>query len=222
VVTVATFNTRHGRPERGFTNNRLLVEAAAGLGDVVALQEVERHVVRSWFRDQPRAIALAAGMAFAYAPARRLAVVGDDGVALLVRGRILSSSSFLLPHSRRSERRAAIVARLSVSGRELTVAVTHLQNRAPLVAAAQLRAVVTALDEQPGPHLLLGDLNLPPEQVVPHLTSGLALAGGDPTYPAQRPRRRIDHVAGRGLHIDSVSVRRLAVSDHRALVAAVT
>jgi endonuclease/exonuclease/phosphatase family metal-dependent hydrolase len=221
VITVATFNTRHGRPPRGFADNRLLVEAAVGLGDVVGLQEVERHVVRSWFRHQPRRIARAGHMAFVYAPVRRLALTGDDGIALLVRGEILSSSWSLLPHNGRKERRAAIVARVRVRGQELTVATTHLQNRAS-VAAHQLDAVVAALAAAPGPQVLLGDLNLGAERVAPRLPDGFALAGGDPTFPADRPTRRIDHVAVRALNLESVAVRRAPVSDHRAVVATIT
>src|SRR3954468_4762235 len=104
MITVATFNAHHGRPPRGLTSNGLLESAVAGLeADVVGLQEVERHVVRSWFRNQPAAIARAAGMRHVYAPARRFAVTGDDGVALLVRGEIVTSVSTLLPHANRNE-----------------------------------------------------------------------------------------------------------------------
>jgi len=220
MITVATFNAHHGRPPRGLTSNGLLESAVAGLqADVVGLQEVERHVVRSWFRHQPAAIARAAGMNYVYAPARRFAVTGDDGIALLVRGEILRSSSVMLPHANRNERRTAIVARVRVANREMTVATTHLHNGAPLVAQRQLDAVVEMLDAEPGPHLLLGDLNIGSRRVAPHLSPGLVLAGGDPTFPASKPTQRIDHVAARAMSIDSVTVQRLAVSDHCALTA---
>ena len=64
MITVATFNARHGRPPKGLADNRLLQSAVAGLeADVVGLQEVERHVVRSWFRHEPAAIARRGGHA---------------------------------------------------------------------------------------------------------------------------------------------------------------
>ena len=79
MITVATFNARHGRPSRGLANNRLLETSVAALrADLVGLQEVERHVIRSRFRNQPAAIARAARMRSVYAPARRFAVTGDD------------------------------------------------------------------------------------------------------------------------------------------------
>jgi endonuclease/exonuclease/phosphatase family metal-dependent hydrolase len=220
VITVATFNARHGRPPRGFADNRLLEAAVAGLhADVVALQEVERRVVRSCFRNQPAAIARTTGMNWVYAPARRLAVTGDDGIALLVRGEILRSDSPMLPRANRGQPRTAIIARVRVGDSELTVAATHLHSGAHSAAERQLDAVLELLDAEPEPHVLLGDLNLEPRRVTPHLGTGLVLAGGDPTFPADRPTRRIDHIAGRGMTLDSVSVQRLAVSDHRALIA---
>jgi len=223
VITVATFNAHHGRPARGLADNRLLEAAVAGLNaDVVGLQEVERHVVRSRFRDQPRAIARAAGMRYFYAPARRFFVTGDDGIALLVRGEILGSASVMLPHANRNERRTSIIARVRVAGKEITVAMTHLHNRAHLVAERQLDAVVELLDAEPEPQVLLGDLNLDSRRVASHLSPGLVLVRGGPTYPASNPARRIDHVAVRGMNIDSVSVQRLAVSDHCALITVLT
>jgi endonuclease/exonuclease/phosphatase family metal-dependent hydrolase len=185
----------------------------------VGLQEIERRVVRSWFRHQTAAIARAALMRYAYAPARRLALTGDDGVALLVRGAIIHSDSIMLPHATRDERRTAIVARVRVGGTELTVATTHLQNGAPLVAQRQLEALLERLSTEPEPHIVLGDLNLDPLRVTACLGADFVLAGGEPTFPVEAPTHRLDHIAARGVNIESVSVLRLAVSDHRALTA---
>jgi endonuclease/exonuclease/phosphatase family metal-dependent hydrolase len=220
MITVATFNAHHGRPPRGLASNRLLESAVAGLrADVVGMQEVERRVVRSCFRHQPAAIARAAGMNYVYAPARRFAVTGDDGIALLVRGEIVRCATAPLPQANRNERRTSIVARVRVAGQEMTVATTHLHNGAPLVAQRQLDAVVEMLDAEPGPHILIGDLNIDARRVAAHLSSGFVLAGGNPTFPANDPTQRIDHIAVRGLDIESVAVQRLAVSDHCALLA---
>jgi endonuclease/exonuclease/phosphatase family metal-dependent hydrolase len=220
MITVATFNARHGRPPTGLANNRLLAASVAGLhADVVALQEVDRHVIRSWFRNQPAAIARAAGMHWEYAPARRLDLIGDDGIALLVRGEIVHARSTLLPRADRSQARTSIIARVRIAGTELTVATTHLHGGAHAFAERQLDALLEMVDAEAEPHVLLGDLNLETDRVRRHVGKRLALAAGEPTFPADHPTRRIDHVAVRGLDFASASVRRLAVSDHRALVA---
>lgn len=73
----------------------------------------------------------------------------------------------------------------------LAVGSTHLATR-PDVAAAQLAGAWAALTRLPGPHALAGDLNLRPEEVR-SLGVGRLLGEG-PTYPADGPRYRIDHV----------------------------
>ena len=60
------------------------------------------------------------------------------------------------------------------------------------MAAAQLAGAWAALTRLPGPHALAGDLNLRPEEVR-SLGVGRLLGEG-PTYPADGPRYRIDHV----------------------------
>ncbi|MDP9389707.1 MAG: endonuclease/exonuclease/phosphatase family protein [Actinomycetota bacterium] len=106
------------------------------------------------------------------------------------------------------------------AGGRVTVAATHLSTDRS-EAAAQLDAVVVALRARPGPWLLLGDLNLRPERVVPLLERrGFTVADTSaPTYSADRPFLRIDHVATNGLALRSVRVLDAApVSDHRPLL----
>src|SRR5256885_14879527 len=125
-MRIATWNVRHGRPSRGSPSNRRLATAVSALDvDVLAVQEVDRRVVRSWFADQPALIARAGDATSRhYAPARRLAITGSDGVALSVRGPA-TFRSLSLPHQW-GQRRVAIVADLG----GITVVTTHLQNEA--------------------------------------------------------------------------------------------
>lgn len=72
----------------------------------------------------------------------------------------------------------------------LNLGVTHLATRAE-TACRQLGAAWDALAALPGPHLLAGDLNLPAEQVAALRVA--RMLGDEPTFPAARPTRRIDH-----------------------------
>lgn len=219
-LRVATYNVRHGRPWRGFTSNRWLAKAVARIdADVLAVQEVERRVVRSWFADQPALLASAAGApSRAYAPARRLALTGSDGVALLVRGEITGHDVVRFTSRKGRQDRVALVAGVEVGGRALTVAATHLQNEAG-EALEQLDALLAALSSVPRPCVLLGDLNLETSDVADRCAAaGFALAGGPPSAPAMRAHQRIDHVAADGVAIGAVKVLHLPVSDHRAVV----
>jgi endonuclease/exonuclease/phosphatase family metal-dependent hydrolase len=99
----------------------------------------------------------------------------------------------------------------------MTVATTHL-SFVPVWNGVQLRKLLAALADLPGPRVLLGDLNMPPP--FPRLLAGgwrpLASA---PTYPSTCPRIQLDHVLGSGdlPPVRRVSTPALPVSDHRAL-----
>jgi endonuclease/exonuclease/phosphatase family metal-dependent hydrolase len=214
-VRVVTWNVRHGRPRRGFTSNRKLAAAIASFdADVLALQEVDRTVIRSWFADQPaRAARAAVATSSEYAAARRVAVTGSDGVVLCLRTPA-AFRTLRLPH-RWGQARVALVADTSWG----TVVTTHLQNEAS-EARHQLDWLLEELAPLRQPCVLLGDLNLCPGDISgPLQAAGFDLAGGGPTEPAEAPRQRIDHVAVAGLTIDAVSVGAAPVSDHRPLIA---
>lgn len=107
----------------------------------------------------------------------------------------------------------------------VTVACTHLSFW-PTTAVRQLRMVWRWLADVPGPVVLAGDLNLP--GTVPARLLGAQALTRHLTYPASGPRRQLDHLlmrrdgaAGALGHHPAGSVR-LAVSDHRGLVAVLT
>lgn len=214
-MKVATWNVRHGRPRRGFASNRRLAAAVTALdADVIAVQEVDRRVIRSWFADQPALVARAAGSTSStYAPARGLAVTGSDGIAMAVRGDA-TFQTLDLPH-RSGQRRVALLARVGAT----TVVTTHLQNQAD-EARMQLDWLLQELAAITGPRVLMGDLNLRPEDVTaPLATAGYTLAGGGPTNPAHEPFQQLDHIAVAGLTVESVVVGPAPVSDHLPLLA---
>ena len=207
MIRVATWNIRHGRPQHGFASNRRLARAVALLDvDVLGVQEVERRVVRSWFADQPARVARAGGASdHRYAPARRLALVGSDGVAICVRGSVLECTRLPI------DGRMLLIVRTDVA----SIACTHLEANAD-VARRQLDRVLDAFAAWSPPRILLGDLNLCVDDVVPPLRAArFELAGGGCTEPAWDPVQRIDHVAVDGFTITSVTTPDVDVSDHR-------
>jgi endonuclease/exonuclease/phosphatase family metal-dependent hydrolase len=208
---LATFNVKHGEGAGGVVDIGLLARACAALGaDVLALQEVDRNLRRSHDADTAAVVAEACGMAHVFGPA--IAIRGGEyGNALLVRGAIDDVEVVALEDP---EPRSAIVARVSVGDLALSVAATHLGLRG--AGKAQLPILVARLAARPGPRVLLGDLNLGPEDVV--VPPGWSRPSGGPTFPATAPRREIDHVLLDGLVETAAVVAPLPVSDHRALV----
>ncbi|HEX2807507.1 MAG TPA: endonuclease/exonuclease/phosphatase family protein [Kineosporiaceae bacterium] len=115
------------------------------------------------------------------------------------------------------EPRAAVAAVLDHP--RITVACTHL-SFVPGVNARQLRRVRHWLAALPGPHVLLGDLNLP-GRLPARLTGWTPLVTG-PTYPSPAPRAQIDHVLASGLSSTMMvtgRILRLPISDHLAVIA---
>ena len=140
-------------------------------------------------------------------------------------------SPIMMPGSRRlmllaDEPRVALIAVLPAGVAPFrTVATTHL-SFVPGWNVRQLQTVLSAVAALPGPHVILGDLNLPARAVRAVLaitrrnrqwTSLAAVA----TYPGPGPRIQFDHVlADRTLELASPATAvTMAISDHRALVA---
>jgi endonuclease/exonuclease/phosphatase family metal-dependent hydrolase len=200
-------------------------EAVAELDvDVLAMQEVDRGSRRVGRRDLAVLAQESFDGALEWASAMTLAQGGEYGNVLLVRGDITATEVVRLPGRRRGkghEPRVGLVAEVEVDGHAWTIGVTHLSTHR-LVASEQLVALLDALGDRPEPRVLLGDLNLEVEHLLPSLTAeSYRLAIGPLTHPAHRPRRQIDHVAvsGPGCSVTVVGTLQLPVGDHRALIA---
>ncbi len=222
-LRLATFNVQHGRNAQRVLDLDGTRRVVADLdADVVGLQEVDVHSSRSRFRNQAAVLAKAAGMAAAYAPVARWGAGGTFGNAVLVRGTIERREVVALPTPAGLAPRTALLASVQLASVRLSVAVTHLSVHGA-DARPQLAAVAEALAAEPAPRVLLGDLNLEWAQVDAALAGlELELAGGGPTFPADEPRARIDHIGAVGLAFEDVVVVRTTVSDHRPVYADVT
>jgi endonuclease/exonuclease/phosphatase family metal-dependent hydrolase len=225
LIRVATYNIHHGAPRRGPVDNDALVDTCRRLeADVLALQEVYHRAWRTRFADQAGRIATAVGGVHVFASNVALGPVGRYGNALVVRGRIESWKRLALSSSAGREQRGAIVARVDVGGVALTVAATHLQNERPESghpeARAQLAEVLSALAAWPRPWLLVGDLNLSPDEALDAVeAAGLGRVESPPSFPADRPRQSIDWVAVADLVPIAAEVPDVRTSDHRPVVA---
>jgi endonuclease/exonuclease/phosphatase family metal-dependent hydrolase len=221
-LRIVSFNILHGQrgDGSGAVDHDVLGRSAASLSpDVLALQEVDVGVPRSGRVDQARLVAASTGLHAAFGRAARVGGIGKYGNALLAREAPRQVEVRALPKAHRNhEPRAMLLA--DVGG--VTVAATHLSIHRPEVHT-QLDAVVAALADRAAgrPCLLVGDLNLLPEEVAPVVeAAGLQLAPWEqPTFPNPEPRIRIDHVAaGGGITFRSVDVVPTPSSDHCALV----
>ena len=216
-MRLATFNIRHGESREGRVARRLLARTCDGLDvDVLALQEVDKWMRRSGWRNLAASVACHAGMAHAFGASLRKGWFGSYGNAILVRGRLSAIEVLSLPTM--GEPRSALLATAELQDGRISVAVTHLsldeQER-----GRQLEIVLGALATRPSPHVLCGDLNAPPEEVGAAVgRAGFQLVVAGPTFPAHAPKKQIDHVAFSGLGVGRAWVEETPVSDHRPLL----
>lgn len=195
-IKVATYNIRHGKG----TDGRLSLGRVARTlekinAHIVGLQEVDRFLPRSLFRNQAGWLARRLGMRYAFAPNLHFTCLAGYGNAVLSKIPIVKTGNTPLPGQ--LERRGLQYCLLSLSARKVIYFFnTHLglstsdRNR-------QARAIATTL---PGdrPVILAGDFNAGPEapELKP-ITKQLRRCGVEiplPTYPARRPQHAIDHI----------------------------
>jgi endonuclease/exonuclease/phosphatase family metal-dependent hydrolase len=242
-LRVASWNILGGRTREG---DRVDLDLTlAGLraldADLVALQEVDRHLPRSGGVDQAGRLAAALGMSWRYAPALygapdargglRPAAPGEPdpggaayGVALLSRLPLAQVETVALPRAGRDEPRVGLVATAELAGRPLTVAATHL-SYLPGRNVGQLRTLQRHLAGRPAPRLLLGDLNMWWSLVLAASLPGWRPLVRGATFPNRPPGRwrpsvQLDHVlrAGGALRRRGARVVAGPASDHRAVV----
>lgn len=243
-LKVMTYNIHAG--QEGLDAVAALINAEAP--DLVALQEVDVHWSdRSAFVDQLTALADATGMEARFAPVYSLdppsegAPRREYGVALLSRFPVVDSVNHDLTRISTifggppRPMPGFLELTVSVDGRPVRVLCTHLDYRTdPATRATEVEETLRILAARPGPLLLMGDLNAPPDarEIAPLLaelqdawavvTPRDAGEGAGLTYPAVDPTKRIDYVlASREWTVRSARLLDTVASDHRAVVAEV-
>jgi endonuclease/exonuclease/phosphatase family metal-dependent hydrolase len=204
-VTVATFNIHSGTGADGALDLARTAAAIRASGaDVVGLQEVDvAWSERSGFADQASELGLALGMGVHFAPIYELP--GSPrrrfGVAVLSRlpvARVANHEITRWSTQDSSVRQAPGFAEAVVlaRGRPVHVWVTHLDFRPdPAVRARQVADMLAVVGER-GTHVLLGDFNAEPgaRELDPLWERFTGVQPG-PTYPAEAPDLRLDHIA---------------------------
>jgi len=203
-MRVVTFNIQHGRTPAGRVDVGLVARVCAGFeADVLALQEVDVRRPRSGWVDTVAVVRRETGMHGVFGRSIR-----GYGNALFSTQPIADVAVVRLPRHGRSEPRSLLLGRTH----GLVFGVLHLS-----IDEAEAQAqLAVALERRPD--VLLGDFNLRPDQLdglVP-----LDEASSEPTWPADNPRIRIDHVLALTDAVRVTAAQVLPappVSDHRPL-----
>ncbi len=247
-LRVFSLNVAHARrnvPVKPYLGRRKaqrnLAEIAEALReiapDVVALQEVDGPSTWSGNFDHVATIARQSGLVDHYRGDHNEFGIGRfkmaAGTALLARQPLLDTASHRFSVSWR-DTKGFVVAALEVpewGGLSVDVVSVHLDFLTPSVRRKQILRMVDELEHRQRPMVLLGDLNCcwqheprSMDLLVRHL--GLQAHEPDslvPTYPAHRPRRRIDWIlASPELDFHGYHTVHAPLSDHLVLVADLT
>ncbi|MCB9543808.1 MAG: endonuclease/exonuclease/phosphatase family protein [Myxococcales bacterium] len=229
-ITLMTYNIRLGVE----TSLAAIARAihAAGVPDILALQEIGDHWNMGERCDQTAAIARAIGHPHhVFAGALTDDTGGRYGIALTSRHAIEGITITRLPRGT-DEQRVLLAATLRAPLGPIRVFVTHLSIHAH-ERLEQARHLAHALEDaaRQGPVLLLGDLNDRPDTptlatIRGPLTDLFETTGHGPadTFSVKAPHRRIDYLlCGGGLvpHGPARVVREATASDHFPLIGAV-
>ncbi len=208
--------------------------------DLVGLQEVDRGVERTGRVDEIRELARLTGMDYAFA--HNLDYQGGQyGVAVLSRFPILAIDHWRYANTRERERRGFIRVEVEVKGRRLNFVTTHLDYQFTDGRLFETRQLLDALADVRGPLVVTGDFNEEPWGDAYKLMQQAGFVDGwrrshagsveapgvGATYPADKPKKRIDYIFYRGLGEDrppeqdedaSEVVPDTLASDHRPIV----
>ena len=237
-LRVLTYNIHHGEgSDRKVDLERIARVVSEQKPDLVALQEVDVKTQRTGGVDQPAVLAKLTGLHAAFG--RGIDYQGGQyGNAILSRFPIRGTHVYPLPAKDGEERRNALVVtvRPREDGPEITFVATHLNYRDEAERLREAEEIHRVLkDREDKPTILAGDLNARPEsktigRFVPGwkdaaAEGGKGDAGAAPTFPADKPNRRIDFVMLRPPAawqvVETKVVAEPVASDHRPVLAVV-
>lgn len=176
-INVLTYNIRGARSaEKQLLLNRIVEDIRMSGADIVALQEVDVHLPRSHFQNQPSLLADALSMNYVFAPNLNF-IVGSYGNAILSKFPIVGYNHYVLPSL--GETRGVLKANINLGYETIDVYSTHLGLNLE-ERKRQISYIRELVSDNHQPYiLLLGDFNdMPTNENMPLLRSALI----DPVY----------------------------------------
>lgn len=213
-LRVATYNLHHGLGMDGVLDLERTAATIAEIdADLIALQELDRNVMRSGGIDQPGRLQDLTGMWIRFFPTISFGG-GEFGLAIAARD-ALDVEFHPLPKTRLDRPHGMILTRIQGIG----VVATHL-SRKRLARALEIPSLCWACRRLDAPKMLLGDLNTAGLAFGPMRFAGLHKPTSfRATFNSLHPRRQIDHViTGRGLRFVDCWTIPSTASDHLPLV----
>jgi endonuclease/exonuclease/phosphatase family metal-dependent hydrolase len=227
-IRVLSYNIHHAEGlDRKIDVERVAQVIRESQADLVALQEVDRGVLRTQRRDLPAELEKLTKLTSVFVSNRPFQG-GEYGNAILSRWPILAVTNHSLTMVTTNEPKGFLEIRVQAPRGELRFASTHFDFRATEAnRLAQARQVNALLQQNTnGTWIIAGDFNAYPQSETYRLLSAnlrdawlLGGKGFGYTYSANRPDRRIDYIWFRGpLRVMKAEVLWSDASDHLPLL----
>lgn len=229
-LIVMTFNIHYGVNKLGQESLDLIIKAISDTqAHIIALQEVDRFLPRSGFKDQAKEIANALGYYHVYG--ETINVLGIKyGNAIISKFPILEYENKKLPGDS-IETRGLLSAKIDVDGIPLQVYTTHL-GLSVRDRKKQIKSINASVEQSTSPFVLMGDFNCGPfSQEILELSSILTDIAIETqkeelytyAFHSDTPNTRVDRIYV-SPHIDVIDyfVIDSAVSDHSMVLGVIS
>jgi endonuclease/exonuclease/phosphatase family metal-dependent hydrolase len=212
-IRVVSYNIRHGKGLDGQVDLQRTAEVLRSMNaDLIALQEVDRHQLRSGLQDQAKVLAEMLGMYYRFSPSIVLGF-GEYGNAILSRYPIVGHERVALPGI--LEYRSLLKVTVQAGDRLLVFAGTHLGLKLE-EREQQMPLIYEALADVHAPAIFAGDFNMG----TGHSLMKELITKWVKLERAEAPPSEIDHIfALGGKAPQGVKAVSSIASDHEALVA---
>lgn len=214
VFRVVSYNIKAGCGMDGLRSIARIAEVLQSLSpDVVCLQEVDQHMMRSWLANQPKYLGMRLSMQAIFQRNINYGV-GGFGNCVLAKPKALHCRCHPLPGD--GEPRGLLEVTAEVDGREVTVFCTHLSTEAP-VRIRQSERIAEILRAVKKPKVLCGDMNdVAGSATIANLLADPALRDSATTEKPTHGGQRIDFVLP-DLHFDveAYTAGDSCASDHK-------
>ncbi|GAB6179706.1 endonuclease/exonuclease/phosphatase family protein [Desulfotomaculum defluvii] len=224
-ILVVSYNIRHAQGVNGTVDiHRIAKTLAYTGGQLIGLQEVDKHMPRSHFMHQAKVLGQLLRKHWVYGPNLNWGVA-QYGNAILSHWPVLMYRQYMLPC--KGEQRGLLEAIINLKHRKICIFCTHLGlNREERLD--QVREILDIIQKCPYPHILVGDFNNDPTSeeyllLTTVLRDASGMEGLKKTYPSQDPKEQIDYIfVSSEWSVLSVKVFQTLASDHLPLEAALT
>lgn len=231
-LTVLCYNIHHANPpsKPDFIDLNAIAKVIQESGaDLVALQEVDVHTVRSGkSSNQAEELGKITGMEVFFSKGIDFQG-GEYGTAILSKFPILDSKRHELPNLEgvNSEPRTLAVVTVDFHGEKIKFANTHLDFSNKENNLHQVQTIAEILKDEQLPIIMAGDFNAVPESPsIQHLDKKFTRSCEQDcpfTSPQQYPKRTIDYIMaskGSGFEVETHRViEEVYASDHRPVLA---